>query len=151
MQKDKWPRVTFSKNIFISIYLCILMGFPGGAVVNNPPANAGDIKRLGFDPWVRKIPCRRAWQPTPVFLPGECHGQRSLVGYSPWDSKESDTTEWLTLYLSVSTMVPVKISFIMSWEYVSTCILVESRGEILNIILNFWRFNNQEWKAYMTI
>ena len=38
----------------------------------------------GFDPWVRKIPWRRAWQPTLVFLPGESHGQRSLMGYSPW-------------------------------------------------------------------
>ena len=41
---------------------------------------------------------RREWQPTPVFLPGEFHGQRSLVNYSPWDCKESDTTEWLTLW-----------------------------------------------------
>ena len=47
----------------------------------------------GFDPWVRKIPWRRAWQPTPVFLPGEFHGQRSLAGYSPWDHRESDRTE----------------------------------------------------------
>ena len=51
-------------------------------VVNNLPASAGDI-RPGFDPWDGKIPWRRAWQPTPVFLPGESHGQRSLVGYSP--------------------------------------------------------------------
>ena len=51
--------------------------------------------RPGFDPSVRKIPWRRKWQPTPVFLPGESHGQRSLVGYSPWDRKESDTTERL--------------------------------------------------------
>ena len=43
--------------------------------------------------WVQKIPRRRKWQPTPVFLPGESHGQRSLVGYSPWCQKESDTTE----------------------------------------------------------
>ena len=48
--------------------------------VKNPPANARH-KRCGFDPWVRKIPWRRAQQPTPVFLPGEAHGQRSLVGY----------------------------------------------------------------------
>ena len=41
-------------------------------------------KRCGFDPWVGKIPWRRVLQPTPVFLPGEFHGQRSLVGYSPW-------------------------------------------------------------------
>ena len=52
-------------------------------------------KRGGFDPWVRKIPCWRKWQPTPVFLPGKSHGQRSLAGYSP-PSKESDTTERLS-------------------------------------------------------
>ena len=50
-------------------------------------------RRLGFDPWVGKIPWRRKWQPTPVFLPGEFHGQRSLVGYSPRGCKESDMTE----------------------------------------------------------
>ena len=44
-------------------------------------------RRWGFDPWVGKIPLRRAWQPTPVFLPGESHGQRSLVGYSPLGSQ----------------------------------------------------------------
>ena len=49
--------------------------------------------RPGFDPWVRKIPWRRKWQPTPVFLPGESHGRRSLVGYSPWGCKKLDTTE----------------------------------------------------------
>jgi len=50
-------------------------------VVKNPPANAGN--GLGFDPWVGELPWRREWQPTPVFSPGESHGQRSLVGYSP--------------------------------------------------------------------
>ena len=51
------------------------------------------LKRPGFNPWVRKIPWRRAWQPTPVFLPGESHGQRSLVGYSPQGGTELDMTE----------------------------------------------------------
>ena len=50
-----------------------------------------------FDPWVRKIPWRRKWQPTPVLLPGKFHGQRSLVGSSPWGRKESDTTVRLHL------------------------------------------------------
>ena len=50
-----------------------------------------------FYPWIGKIPWRREWLPTPVFLPGELHGQRNLVGYSPWDGKESDTAEQLTL------------------------------------------------------
>ena len=53
-------------------------------------------RRPRFDPWVRKIPWRRKWQPTPVFWPGESHGQRSLAGYSPQDHKESDMTEWRT-------------------------------------------------------
>ena len=51
--------------------------------------------RPGFDPWIGKIPWRRKWQPTSVFLPGESQGQRSLVGYSPWVHKELDTTERL--------------------------------------------------------
>ena len=50
-------------------------------------------RRHVFDPWVRKIPWRRAWQPTPIFLPGESHGQRSLVSYSPLGRKESNMTE----------------------------------------------------------
>ena len=49
-------------------------------------------RRHRFDPWVGRIPWRRKWQPTPVFLPGESHGQRSLVYYSPCGCKELDTT-----------------------------------------------------------
>ena len=52
-------------------------------VVENLPASAGRHKRHGFDPWVGKIPWRRAWQLSPVCLPGESHGQRSLVVYDP--------------------------------------------------------------------
>ena len=51
-------------------------------VVKNQPANAEDLKRRRFDPWVGKIPWRRSWKTTPGFLPGESHEQRSLVGYS---------------------------------------------------------------------
>ena len=50
-------------------------------------------RRCGFDPWVRKIPWRRKWQPAPVFLPGKPHGHRSLAGYSPKGRKESDMTK----------------------------------------------------------
>ena len=59
-------------------------------------------RRPGFDLWVRKIPWRREWQPTPVFLSGESHGQRSLAGYGPWDHRESDMTEQQTLSLTLS-------------------------------------------------
>jgi len=51
--------------------------------VKNPPANAGDLSDVGWIPGSGKIPWRRAWQPTPVFLPRESHGQRRVVGYSP--------------------------------------------------------------------
>ena len=52
-------------------------------VVKNLPANARDIMDTDWIPWVGRIPWRRAWQPTPVLLPGETQGQRRLVGYSP--------------------------------------------------------------------
>ena len=55
---------------------------------------------MGLIPWIRKIPWRRKWQPSPVFLPGKFHGQRSLVGYSPWGCKESDMTKWLSTRLN---------------------------------------------------
>ena len=59
-----------------------------------------DIPR--FDPWVRKIPWRREWHPTPVLLPGESHGESSLVGFSPWGHSESDRAKRLTLYPCVT-------------------------------------------------
>ena len=62
----------------------------------------------GFDPWVRNISCRRAWQPTPASLPGESHGQRSLVGCSPWSLKESDTTERLSTHACMPCSVSGK-------------------------------------------
>ena len=68
-------------------------GLPGGASGKEPNCQCRRHKRRGFDPWVRKIPWRRKWQPTPVFLTGKSHGQRSLAGYSPQDCKELDTTE----------------------------------------------------------
>ena len=72
-------------------------------MVKNLPANA-DVERHRFEPWARRIPWRRAWQPTPVFLPRESHGQRSLAGSSPWGCRESDMTEatWNTLFSKIS-------------------------------------------------
>ena len=72
----------------------VFLGFPHGSDGKESACNAGD---LGLIPGLGKIPWRRAWQPTPVFLPGEFHGQRSQVGYSPRGRKESDTTEQLSL------------------------------------------------------
>ena len=71
-------------------------GFPGGASNKEPACQCRRRKRCGFDPWVGKIPWRKEWQPTPVFLPGESHAQRSLGDYSPLGCKELDTTEATT-------------------------------------------------------
>ena len=61
--------------------------------------NCLQCKRPGFNPCFGKIPWRRGWKrlPTPIFLPDEFHGQKTLAGYSPWGGKELDTTEQLTL------------------------------------------------------
>ena len=69
------------------------LGFPGGTSGKEPACQWRRQKRLGFYPWVGKMPWRRKWQPTPVFLPGKSHGQKTLVGYSPWGLKESNMTE----------------------------------------------------------
>ena len=66
---------------------------PGGSSDKEPSCQCRRCKRLRFNPWVGKILWRRVWQPTPVFLPGESHGQRSLLGYSPWGHKEWDMTQ----------------------------------------------------------
>ena len=69
------------------------MGFPGGDSGKEPNYQCRRHKRLRFDPWVGKISWRRARQPTPEFLLGESHEQRSLVGYSPWGHRELDSTK----------------------------------------------------------
>ena len=82
-------------------------------------------RRPGFDLWVGKIPWIREWEPTPVFFPGESHGPRSLWGYSPWDSKESDTTEQLILLLFLN-----KKKFKVTVTGVATSHLVNTTNRI---------------------
>ena len=95
---ENWPHPTLYilKIIFKKVNIGLFKGFLGGSVVKNPPANAGDSGLT-----VRKISWRRAWQPTPVLLPGESRGQWSLMGYSLWGCKESDVTQWLSTSRSI--------------------------------------------------
>ena len=80
-------------------------------------------KRCKFDPWVGKITQGRKWQPTPVFLPGEFYGQRSLADYSPWGRKELDTTERLTLSLFQNWIPSLSLSFHLTLGEASCCIV----------------------------
>ena len=78
----------------------------GGASGKEPAYQCRRPKRRRFSPWVGKIPWRRKWQSIPVLLPGKSHGQRSVVGYSPWGRKESDMTE--RLHFLLLFLLPVK-------------------------------------------
>ena len=82
----------------------------------------------GFSPWVGKIPWRREWQPTPVFLPGEFHGQRNLTGYTPRGYKESDTTEQLMLcfhfsYKEIIRLMKLYIYVSFVWWNITVVVL----------------------------
>ena len=83
----------FLKLLFLFWHKLLVERPPGGSDCKE---SALQCRRPGFDPWIGKIPWRRKLLPTREFLPGEFHGQRSLLGYGPWGHKESDTTERLT-------------------------------------------------------
>ena len=108
-------------------------GFPGGTSGKEPTCRRP--KRLRFDPWVRKIPWRRVWQPTPVFLPGEFHGKRSLMAYGLWDHKESGMTDQLTLidkdqyYIRNSLRHPLKkVTYKYGLRYFRSSVLILMSG-----------------------
>ena len=90
----------------MSAWIIIFSGFPGGSDGKESTCNVGD---LGFNLWVGKIPWKRERLPTPVFLPREFPGQRSLAGYSPQGHKESDTTERLSLSL-LSSIITLNVN-----------------------------------------
>ena len=93
-----WARVTGMEfNIFSKVLKPL--GFPGSS----------DVKDSRCNPWVLKIPWKREWLPTPIFLPGESYGERSLVGYSPWGHKESETAKQLTLSFSTFSVSFINI------------------------------------------
>ena len=82
------------------------LGLAGGASGKEP---ACQCRRCGFDPLVRKIPWRKNWQPTLVFLLVKSHGKRSLVGCSPWGHKDSDTTEHMSVFTKVTNSFTLEL------------------------------------------
>ena len=92
-------------------------------MVKNPPPSGGGHKRLGFDSWVSKIPWRRPWQFTPIFLPGESHGQWSLVGYSPQGCKESTLSCVKQLSTHILIYVLQRFTFHMTLIFKNSSIL----------------------------
>ena len=78
--------------------ILVILTRKGAFLVAQMVKNLPAVQDTGFDLWVQKLPWRREWLPTPVYLPGEFPGQRSLAGFGPWGCKMSDTSEQLTLY-----------------------------------------------------
>ena len=114
-------------NHLILCHPIFLLPFLISQMVKNLPA----MQETWVHPWVRKIPWRREWQPTPVLLPGESHGQRSLEDYSPWDHKESDMTEWhfiwdflIILYFAYAYIFSSYFQILNTLYEIVTCFLL---------------------------
>ena len=90
---------------------------PGGSSSKEPACQCRRHKSRGFDPWVGKIPWRRGWQTTPVLLPGESQGERSLVGYSPWSHKNQTWLKWLSMHAHASESV--HLCFSLVWRFLA--------------------------------
>ena len=106
------------------------MGFPGGAMVKNLPANEGG-ERCGYDPWVGKIPWRRKRQLPSEFLPGKSHGQQSLVGYSPWAHRIGHG--WVTEQTHTQS---IRSRYVLSreqWDCWATFQIINSESTMLEI------------------
>ena len=98
--------------------------------------SACQCRRRGFNPWIRKMLWRRKWQPTPVFLPGKFHGQRSLAGSGPWGRTESDTTEQLSVHTHTRLLMLLFL-FRSIWWSASTCACTHRRHPLMKTWQNF--------------
>ena len=103
----------FNSSKYLKMFLFYWV-FPGGASGKESAYQCRRCKRCRLHILVRRLPWRRRWQPTPVFLPGESPGQRSLTGYSPWGRKELDTTEELHFHFQ-SSIDRLRIGYVQSF------------------------------------
>ena len=118
--------------------------------VKKPSLNVG---RSGFNPWVQTIPCRRKWQPTPVFLLGEFHGQRSLAGYSPWGSQTWLSNQHSHIHITYLRIWTVYLVF-HQLSRTAYCHSIQTyNGEkTLQMCLNYkWRYSTLsfQWKLIL--
>ena len=115
---------------------------PGGSAGKEPTCHCRRHKRHGFDPWVGKIPWMRSWQPTPVFLPGKFHQQRSLVSYSPESCRVRH--HWIRIRMGITV-------FILPWDPAKRSDLSQitqqktGRSRARNQMLCFFLLKPQGW------
>ena len=123
----------------ISFYPLTSLGCPGGSEVKAHACVCLKHGRPGFDPWVGKIPWRTKWQLSPVFLPGESHGRRSLVGYNPQGRKESETTERLHFHLHFHPLtLNICLADFQPWLNPSAYLLCSFLQATRNILQYIW-------------
>ena len=122
------------------------MGFSGGARGKGPVCQCRRHKKCRFHPWARKIPWRRAWQPTPVFLPGESHGQRSLVGYSVEESRTQLKRQCVRARAHTHALLYGFSHFLthLTLELSSLKVHLKCSLYSLKVALNSYSFQNQE-------
>ena len=102
-------------------------------MVKNPPASARDAQRCRFNPWVRKIPWSRKWQPTPIFVPGKSHEQRSLAGYSPWGHKRVGHDLVIKQQQQIMCLVEDKKNANLQWVELNTWTFLFSQIRSLEV------------------
>ena len=125
----------------------LAFGFPRCRIGEESSCQCRGSKRCKFDPWVGKIPWSRKWQPTPVFLHEEFHGQRSLLGYSPWSHKEWNTTNtalisrhfyYFTFLKQIITALSLRSKM---WQHLILQVVPGSQ---------YWRTKNTTWHITWT-
>ena len=117
----------------------LVAGFPGGSSGQEAACQGRRQTRCGFNPWVGKIPGRKKWEATPVFLPGESHGQRSLVGYSPRGHRESDmikhtSSSSIIILLVIFPCMSINICFMYLIAPVSVTYVLINKNSLLILI-----------------
>ena len=129
---------------------CKSIRFQYGSVGKESAHNAGN-RRFRFDPWVRKIPWRRKWQLTPVFLPEKSHGQRRLAVYSPKGQKELDTTEPLSMHAKFFKRVNCVICELNVNKAAINCTNFKTKMlyNIMHVICNFLKMYRIRKKTRM--
>ena len=128
-------QVPVKHSVFIlNMDILYFWGFPGGTSDKEPACQCRRHMRHEFEPRVKKISWRSRWQPSPVFLPGKFHGQRSLAGYSPWVHKELDTTE----QSSTHSLLLVNVPFSLIKQMCSVCLRSHRQPAVVSIKFNLW-------------
>ena len=127
------------------MFLCVWCGVPRRC---SGKESACQGRRCSFDPWVGKIAWRRKWQPTPVFLPGKFHGQRSLVGYSPWgQTGQAGAITWSHYSITCFTF---SYDRIWRWQWHPTPVLLPGKSHGRRSLVGCspwgrWASDTTEW------